>query len=314
MLLVGILFICSVVTFSAFTLYAYTSNNNVPVFSDIVEKLEQNYITKESMQGEFIEAIEMMKDPNSLAHTTNFSADIQVKVNAEYEGINLGIVSSSNIRVDNRSKSAEMVIPLKIDVGGLRFGLDMTILSFTELESSETFFKLSNLPSVIVSSMPELEALEDQWIHQTVSSGEIGYSNNGVMNTEMIEALSTFIRSDNFKNSLIRKPDRVFESVRTRCISMQLGNTPLENFLVQYLSNSDPLIEEHLPKDLTVSYDICYGRVEEFPYYDLIQISGESIDATITVSNYNYSDEIQIEKPAEYVDIEDLGLEIPTEI
>jgi len=326
-LVIGILFICSVVTFSAFTLYAYTSNNNVPVFSDIVERLENVFVNKETFNNLLVQDFETyLTNPTMDIPYSGMSADVSFGGDLESQGMEISMGGTGTITYDVENMDVSMDTDFDMDVAGIQLSMGMDLKAFIDTDKMELFMRLRDMPSIFAMTVPQLDQVFDKWIYYGITFEEYGsiLGDGGIsiengqisIDPELKEQFIQFATSEELLDSITRLPDRVVGNIRTYCIGMDFGEKQFERLMEMYEEMGIEIGE--LEPGLSMNLEYCAGRRDGLPYYVSTTNRSDGMETQYVFDNFTYSsDPVEIEKPEEYVDLEDLedlGFEISTEV
>jgi len=310
MLVLGVvLFVCFIfaVLFGG-TAYAYTSNKDVPVFSDALE-IGENLILTDDQTAQVVQ--DDMKDfvfsylltmaeseddgiLNVTATPEEVEAYIQDKTDTEslrYEG-NVGFevedVMTTDLAVDGIYNPGNFSLSLDGAIESDEATID--IAGELMIIDDKTFLKFDELPTAILG-IPELDQAKGIWLESSATdTGDLagtaasGYvpgaaaATGSEIDADSLKDIADFIDSDEIGNNITRLDDEVIEGVRTNCFELYLDQDGLEALLQKAAELSgteytDEELEATVGMYEYVSLVMCSGRKDGQIYRVEVDIS-----------------------------------------
>lgn len=318
-LLVLIFCLCTIVI--GVFIHAYTSNYNVPVFSDMVEKVENVLISEEAFNQMIAEEFEsLMNNPKALLERNNeyqsYSLDLDSVFTTDVQGIKLDIQGQGEVKgsTDNKVTSFESLF--KFGVMGFNFEAGFDFRIFANDNQAESFVKIKNIPSFLTMSAPNYEQISNKWIYMQQEYREENSSSIDIisqLNQEQKDKLVTLVKSKEFLSLITRSSDRVFNDVRTNCVAVNFDKA---KFLPIAKNYSDATEDQTFyasvsaSDDFEVKSEICFGRKDKMLHYMEFTFENNTTSLKIVADNVIYStNPIELEKPEIELDFTDINLE-----
>lgn len=258
LLLIGcvVLIFCLLTFLVAGTAFAYTSNKNVPVFSDVVETVEKVAVSDstedEMIQDDINDVLFSALLPSLVGDTTVIESDLskedlQSYIKDPYEagsyrfdlGVMVDMGDSGSLDmglvgynvVDDNDKTQ-----MSSDFEGTYNTTGLQVNFSGELRSTDNtlYAKVDEAPSDLIDSLGvDGSTVLGQWLKFDASSttdlvGTTGLTDAAVVEESTLtradlDKIQEFIYSDEMANTLERVDDEVIEGVRTRCFKMSAG-------------------------------------------------------------------------------------------
>lgn len=319
LIVVLVLLFLFLLSLCALGVYAYSSNNNIPVVSDIVEKIEtiiSGEATFDAMVAQSID--DTMSNPAMLASNMGITADMTLAVETASEGMSLSLDADGVVQVDSVDKSIALESDIGLSVADVSLNTNMDLRVFTNATTGEIFVKFSEIPEFLSMMVPGIEEIAGLWIYSETPMNEGGLLSSGDgslgVDDDTREDLSLLVRTEEFRNSVTRLPDRVFGQTRATCIGLDFNKAEYAALMDKYSEIQG--IEStgtDLGNEFTVNAEFCMGRIsKEVLYVDASLVSDEATIA-FTLDNIRYSTtSLGIERPEADIDAADLGLDAYT--
>jgi len=319
LIVVLVLLFLFILSLCALGVYAYSSNSNIPVVSDIVEKIETIIAGEANFDNMVAESIDnTMSNPAMLASNKGITADMTLAVETASEGMTLSLDADGVVQVDSVDKSIALESDIGLTIADVSLNTNMDLRVFTNATTGEIFVKFSEIPEFLSMMAPGIEEIAGLWIYSETPMNEGGLlsSGNGSLGVDedTREGLSLLVRTEEFRNSVTRLPDRVFGQTRATCIGLDFDKAEYAALMAKYSEIQD--IEStgvDLGNEFTVTAELCMGRIsKEVLYIDASLVSDEASIA-FTLDNIVYSTtSLGIERPEADLDAADLGLDAYT--
>ena len=304
-----VLVVCLVLAvFVAGSAYASTSNKNVPVFSSVVEVVENLALTdsqtaeivQEDMKDSIFSVILDMRKSQSESSPVQFESseeDISKFINekqemnsARFEGV-LTVVSSSTVSAGFNG----FFSPDGVDVDykgsldesepGAEFDGEFKIVE------GKGYAKVDRFPTELLG-LSSLDQLKGQWVEfgsedasNPMLTGMLGTGATvpGAGSTAIsfsqrdLEDIATFIDSEEFANRIERTDDEVIKGVRTNCFKMDLDQDDLTKLSMKYFEitgmNTDEQALSDSMKGQHLVIAACSGRKDGNMYRLSIELT-----------------------------------------
>lgn len=294
------------------TIFAWRSNNNVPVFSEIVEVVEQ--ATWDASKNENRLVSSMFSPLTSLASTNgeapsneelqkffsdnsetyhSYDYDLTVYVKSDVDGSNQETTSlegefTFNMKGDVSSKDENLL--LNSAISGEYKAEGTTLTGDGEMRIvDETFYARANsLPTFGTTSFDQYQG---QWYEQDITDylDELyAQESEDEIDEEVLRDLYEVITSENVLSSIEKMPDEIYGDVRTYCFRLDMSGEEIAQLIKDLQEsmedNSDEnnlfagyqYTEEEL-KDIEETFekvliDWCIGRKDGLPYKYVIEM------------------------------------------
>ncbi|MBD3280164.1 hypothetical protein GF389_01405 [Candidatus Dojkabacteria bacterium] len=267
LLIVGcvLVFGCLVALILGGTVFAFFSNKNVPVFSDVVETVE-NTVASESMIDEAIQddvndfvfsvladmatdETEYTKEEAEALVSNKFEADnFRYDVSMEADMGDEGSLDASVVGLTNQKDEMSQV---GMDLSGTYSaqGADMDFAGEMRFTDETVYLYVSELPDALAQGLGmDASTLTEQWLSMDSTSTTDTVSSLGVdggltqdltasgsgMTAEDLEKLQELIYSDAMADMVERVDDEVVEGVRTNCFTLTVNQDTLTELVRAY--------------------------------------------------------------------------------
>lgn len=331
---------CLVALLLGGTAFAFFSNNNIPVFSDVVETVE-NTVASESMTDEAIQDnindfVFSMLASSATENGGYTKEEAEALVNNTFEadnfrfdamvGADMGDSGSLDVSAVGFTKMVDEKNQMDVDLSGTYTvqGADMDFAGELRYKDDTAYLMISELPDVLGQSLGmDAASLTDQWLSMDGSSTTDTFSSLGLdqgltssvsgtdMTSDDLTKLQDLIYSDEMAAIIERVDDEVIEGVRTNCFTMTLDATGMQNLAMKGAELwgedvSDSSIAS-LGQGGTITLTVCSGRqdgnvykVEAMMDYD----DGTSLSLDLKLWDYDKVDD-EVETPSDAVSFED---------
>jgi len=319
LIVVLVLLFLFILSLCALGVYAYSSNSNIPVVSDIVEKIDTIITGEANFDNMVAESIDnTMSNPTMLASNKGITADLILALEASSEGSDLALDADGVVQVDSVEKSIALESDIGFTIADVSLNTNMDLRVFTSGTSGEIFVKFSEIPEFLSMIAPGIEQIAGLWIYSETPMNEGGLlsSDDGALSIDedTKKDLSLLVRTDEFKNSVTRLPDRVFGQTRATCIGLDFTKAQYTALMAKYSEiQGAESTGSGLESEFNVDAELCLGRIsKEVLYIDASLVSDEASIA-FTLDNIVYSTtSLGIERPEADLDAADLGLDAYT--
>ncbi len=333
LVLVAILVLC-VLTFVgiiAGLFIASRSNTNIPVFSDIVEKVElatnNDKQSAQQLKNDLIEKVKNLTFDNTNIPNTSYNYDATIDVNVTQDIGKSSVTSKNNITMKgsvNVTDKSNMKMSATV-TGNFNYGDVITKVGFdTRLiqknRDVSIYIKPTEVPSILTSalsaSMPDIDTLKGKWLY--VNTADLSKS-LGIKSTEVTsvqdeqlkktkDQLIKVLNEDAIWKNFKRENDLVLSNgVRTNCYSDTLDENGFEKL---YESFSGTPISKALDINTTTHISVCTGRMDKKLYKLSLSYNQTSktsvaanIEMNITENVYDYDKGAIVDEPAKEVDL-----------
>jgi len=338
LVLLGCVLFSCIICFAVFalTFAAYTSNQNIPVFSDVVEKLERTVVTDkqigeivtgevakqlDTLKGKDISELEYDTPYKSFAYDLKLDAVIQLPTEDDME---LHLTGNGIYNARNSSPIMSLNLLSEFKTTGLSLTPTLNFRSFGEKEDLVAYLQLGQIPTTVI---PTAKQINDKWIEFDMSKilDEIGVDSyeellksttaqSSKLKDSDIDKLKQIVQDEELVNSFKRLPDEIIDGVRNTCVSINFDDASLKRYVTNInkidnqksstLSTSDVQIN-------TLEMVSCAGRQDKLIYKVTFKLdieSDKSGSGVITVSmNFkNFDKDLQVEEPDADLDYMDL--------
>jgi cytoskeletal protein RodZ len=269
-----VFFFCLLLSlFVAGVVFAFTSNKNVPVFSSVVEGLE-NVVASDDMVAEKVqndmtdsifsmllplasdkaatssvvnldvseEDIKSFIDDEITYDSSKYSVNTMISVTSAGSAEELGSAAmflngNFNIKMSGEvsQKVGEEKMSMDIDASYEASGTVLSAKGELRTIGEDSYFKVESLPTL---GLVDLSALTNQWI--SMKAEDLGALSSTATTSEEIKItkedlqdLNDLIHSDEIKNSINKLDDEVIEGVRTYCFEMVFDQQNLGALLLK---------------------------------------------------------------------------------
>lgn len=307
-LIVGLILLascCVVLSIAALGYYTFNSNTNVPMASDLVETLENTFVSDEQFMQEFINSLS--QESNNIELNADFkglSSDISSVVSTTMDGRNITVTLNGNLQAN--TTDSQISSKIEIDTSGLKMFTNIDAKTF--IETNQTYIKLSNLPSFLTGFVEGLDAIDNQWI--LVPNNLTQESTPTLTDEEIMAQVKKVVELEEFKSMFTKSPDRVFGNVRAYCIDFNADKQKLEALLNEYDSKYNEDVAANLSElnNLKINGTFCFGRRDGLPYLVSLNSNIDGTTVTMELNNFDYSKQITIEKPESFINYNELNL------
>jgi len=301
------------------TVYAFTSNKSVPVFSSLVETTE-NLVSTDSQTAEVVQQdikdtvfsliLDMRKGQTdrSMVQVSATEEEISsfIKNEQEFNSVRFeGTVestSTSTTTVDFNGFFTPDGIQANFD-GSYAMGDSNVVFGgeFRDVDG-KGYFKVDELPTELLG-IPEINALKGQWIvistedlADPTSLGSLGFNPTAMVASEpMTKAdlsnIAEFIDSKEMADNIQRVDDEVIGGVRTNCFEMDMNANDLTTLVMKQAEisgeqlNREEVVESYQNYE-QVLLTACSGREDKNLYKVNVAVTmnnSESGKTTTTV-------------------------------
>ncbi len=314
--------LCTCVLVIGGFVFAFNSNTNIPVVSNLVERLENVFVNEETFKTQLVKEIENIvnSDFENVAPASNefksVAANYVLKLDVESEEGDFGLDSSGDIMGDSNGDKVFVRADLDLDFSGIKVGGEVFLMNFINNMKSETFIKLEEIPSFLSMNIEGLEDAEGEWVF---FSGDVERTIESTpfaeLDTEKKAELLQLINTDEFKSLISRGNDRVSPTtnIRSKCIIVEANELKMTQLLNKYeeIAGSD-IEHDLLPTPFRFTSEMCFGRKDGALSYLNFEIFSPQGNGSFTLGDIRYSNEpVSLEKPSDYISIEDLNLSFP---
>ena len=296
-----VLIACCVITLvAAGVIYAFTSNKDIPVISDIVEKTE-NIAVSEDKQKEMVQE-DMVNTVFSTLIPLTEDKDGKSMIKADFTKEDLESMITEkkdvkSVRYDvTLNTTTEKAGSLKISIKGFQkqaddmsydgdanfdgtfsmSGIQMSAKGEVRYMGDSVYVKITELPA-----MAEMYSdLKDQWIKADMTdmdsmvAGDMETSDEPEITKEDLQNIKTFLMSEEVKETITRLDDEVINGVRTNCFQIDLNSDNLTAIIqkaedVFDVSDEDKMSESDLEDLKNLDYlkiVLCSGRKDKMLY------------------------------------------------
>lgn len=297
---------CTSVTAVAF--YVYNSNNNIPYASDLIERVENRFLSEDQFDQIVVNTLKATineeRDYKIPADFNGMQSDFSLTLNSAYESYDLRLIGKGTTSFSKLLDGSLLETNLTLDIADMQFGSDVEIRSFQNGNSAESFVKLNNIPAFLTLMVPGIDQLNNKWI--SVPTNET--SNFDIDDADKSNLIE-LVNSQEFRGLISRAPDRVFGEVRAYCVSFSMDEVQLDALNNRYESIANESLYEDLESIETfeIKTDLCFGRRSELPYFFEMSFSTDEVNLNIKLDNFNYPEtEIIITKPESAEDLNKL--------
>jgi cytoskeletal protein RodZ len=268
-----VFFFCLLLSlFLAGVVFAFTSNKNVPVFSSVVEGLE-NVVASDDMVAEKVQndmtdsifsmLLPLASDKAATSSVVNFDVseediksfiDDEITYDSSKYSVNTMISVTSagsaeelgsaamflngnfniNMNGEVSQKTGEEKMSMLIDASYEASGTVLSAKGEVRSVGDSAYFKVDSLPTL---GLVDLSALTNQWI--SLKAEDLGALSSTASASETkitkedLQNLNDLIHSDEIKNSINKLDDEVIEGVRTYCFEMAFDQQSLGALLLK---------------------------------------------------------------------------------
>ncbi len=180
LIIVLVLLFLFILSLCALGVYAYSSNNNIPVISDIVEKIENIIAGEATFDNMVAQSIDDTMDrPTIMASNKGITADLALAVETASEGVTLAMDIDGVIQVDSVDKSIAIESDIGLTVAGVSLDTNMDLRVFANGNTGEVFVKFSEIPEFLSMMAPGIEQIAGLWIYSETPMSEGGLLSSG---------------------------------------------------------------------------------------------------------------------------------------
>jgi hypothetical protein len=331
---------------AAGTFYAYQSNTNVPVFSDIVERIEKLSTSDENVARSIqnVAADNITKNAQASAND-NLSQSIadtlkgQSAINTASFDVNLEVNNklelpspTSNFNDSTSSGSTDVNINFKgtTDVSDrskikaqANISGDATIVGNSNYEFAGDTIVIGNEAYLNISKLPSLPFPVDttmvigKWIKfdkkltDQLATGTVT-TNKKKITQEDADKIERLIKSESITKSFKRLPDKVIDNVRTNCFEVNMDKAALTAFGKDAADiYKDQSMKTSINSLNSFYVSTCVGRRDHLLYDLTLKVnstnSGSTSDMSLDLKMRDYNKPVTIEAPANYENAEDVA-------
>lgn len=261
------------------TLVANNSNNNIPVFSDIVEKVEKvsksdKDVAKDATAQAAAELDAYAANKNGTADNLpekNVSAKFDYVVNltstptttsstSASQAFTMKVTGTGEEAVKNKKIQFSTDMDINASTSGIAFSPKLQMRLFGDTTDQVMYFNISNIPNLGASL--DTSSFANKWIKLDTKELKDELSSMGASSTsttpstltpDQINKIKDILQSDTIINNFKREPDQIVaNNVRANCFSLTLDNNALKQ-LGQQLEALSPLPSSSSPLSSTGS-------------------------------------------------------------
>ncbi|MBN1332010.1 hypothetical protein JW978_03945 [Candidatus Dojkabacteria bacterium] len=342
MLILGCVLVggCLVALLLGGTAYAFFSNKNVPVFSGVVETVENTVATEgmtdEAIQDDVNDFVFSMLADMATEDSGYTKAEAEALIKDKFEADNfrydatltadMGDNGSVDLNVAGFTRMANEKSQIDADVTGTYTvqGADMDFAGEMRYTDDVAYLYLSELPASLAQGLGmDATTLTGQWLSMDGSSSADTVSSLGldqsvtslVGGTDMTAAdltkLQEFIYSDEMADVLVRTDDEVIEGVRTNCFRMTLDKSGMEGLATKGAEIWEQEVSDSelasIGEGGTLTLDVCSGRRDSHIYkvnatFDFDD--GTSLSLNLQLWDYDKVEDA-VEVPSDAVSLEE---------
>ncbi len=244
----------------------FFSNKNIPVVSDVVEKIErlalsdeaEAKIVQEDMVNTMMNVVyNVALDDSESTGLVGFtkaevedmiaeelymeSAKYEANVKADVSGVVVNIDASGVINSEESNPGMSMILDGSLSTQGVTLDLAAEMRSVDE----QAYLQVTKLPAIPELAQLGLDAksLQGQWFSMPLESTEGLVANTASqtlpgdtddpMTVEDLKKIKNFLESDTVNKTITRINDEVHDGVRTNCFRMTLDSENIEAVLNQ---------------------------------------------------------------------------------
>lgn len=306
-IILALILCCVLTSIIGYGVYAFNSNTNIPQVSDLIEKIEKRVVSEEQFDEMFTdELIKLINSYGTELETTDsyngFNSDFAFNIKSIIEGMDMGLSGDGSISANEDSTNVSMESDLNLELAGMNLNSIVEFRVFAAEDTTETYLKFEKIPDFLTMVIPQLGELSDKWIY---SKGDTTDTNTPI-EPKTKENLIALVKSNEFKQLITRKPDRVINDIRNMCISFEANNDQFRALSNKYKEISGEKIFE---EDVEINAETCFGRRSGIPSLIDLTYKAETLEVEFTIDNFDYpKSPITIERPTDYIDGKDLDL------
>lgn len=313
-----------IVSIIAALIFAYTSNRNIPVFSDIVEQVERVSVSDEQLASIVTDRVSQKLNSVSTEDAVTNSQSNNYKFDMNING---SVVDKTELKTEfklngngshsliNNQSSSELNLTTEINNKYLAIYPHINIKSISQ-DQTTNYVRVSNLDQF--NSTP-MGSLLNQWIDFSTNDIATASRSNDTQNVlnfneEKKQNLINFLKSSTLQDSISRAPDRTINEIRLNCIKLTLDKDKFISFALQFAEiieanyNSGQL---NNIQDFDGILETCFGRRDNMLYkviLDIDFVDNVSIKYIVnaTVDIHNFSENIKITRPDDSKNIMEL--------
>jgi hypothetical protein len=290
--------------------FAYNSNYNVPVASDIVEKIENTILTEEGFKQMISDSLKrQITEPVEIQKTgfKSFSANISSTISGESEGTETIFESKGTITGAYDGSKVAFETDLDLETAGVQMKSDLELRSFTEGNNNELFIKLNKLPAVFTTFVPVLGEINNKWVYTETDVSELNQSESIYEDPELRDAIVKLADTDELLDLFNRSENRVINNVRTYCFSINVDQVKYNALVNKYSEITGEESSALSTIDFELNGELCIGRKDLELYYASVDFVTQDAEGSILVDNISYSmNELELSKPKIDIRSEDL--------
>lgn len=315
-LIVLLLLCCCCVSLTALGVFTYTSNQNIPIASDLIEKVENIIVSEDVFDQKVVSNLEELVNNPQINQEAkfkylkfDFGFDVSGTVNGQQGSISGKGLSEFNLESKEQA-SFLMESDFDFEISDLNFkaGLDFRFFN----GSKQGFVRFRDIPEFITTMIPNAKGISDQWISFEDQLKESESTVN--VQLEKIDEKTKsdfieFIKTREFLDLVNKSPDRVVGNVRTNCISIRFNKQEWISAAKKYseISGAELPTELSQTPDFDFAAEVCTGRRDQQLYYFDINLENKDINIQMNLNNFEYSEQSEsIEKPQSSVKLQDL--------
>lgn len=312
-----LLLLCICISTVSIFAHAYSTQSNIPVVSDLVEKIERRIVSDDQFREMVSKGVEESLDSEAglqyLDGTLGYTSDFELTGEAMFEGLNYALVADGTMQniLEEKALATAMTTNWELEVEDLKLDGTLDVRGFQEDKTIESYYNLGDIPGILTIVMPELGQLSNKWIYIHKDIEEVyGSVGNGVfeLDPKVKQSIIQFAYTKEFTNMFSRSSDRVIDNVRTRCVTIDANEDQLYALIDKYveISGEDLALDRAMFAGMKLQAESCFGRVDTLPYYVAVSVISPEASVKVTLSNFKYSNDLVIEKPNADIDYESL--------